>query len=147
MPKRTHQYIVWCKQTKTKLVALGNHDIAYVCTERQVSSICLLTRSLCTRSKYGDGLYHHYGISSINGIWAWPSPQMTTSTGSCQTFRGGCPAPQTTDHPAFLGGLRHPSPSPGPGSPGANSEPKLSGCVCGGGGGSGAPSELQTGPL
>ena len=124
---------MWCKQTKTKLVALGNHDIAYVCTERQVSSICLLTRSLCTRSKYGDGLYHHYGISSINGIWAWPSPQMATSTGRCQTFRGGCPAPQTTDHPAFLGGLRHPSPSPGPGSPGANSEPKLSGCVCGGG--------------
>ena len=59
---------------------------------------------------------------------------MATSTGRCQTFRGGCPAPQTTDHPAFLGGLRHPtSPSPGPGSPGANSEPKLSGCVCGGG--------------
>ena len=118
---------------------MRNHDIAYVCTERQVSSICLLTRSLCTRSKkhiciYGDGLYHHRGISSINGIWAWPSPQMATSTGRCQTFRGGCPAPQTTDHPAFLGGLRHPSPSPGPGSPGANSEPKLSGCVCVGGG-------------
>ena len=118
---------------------MRNHDIAYVCTERQVSSICLLTRSLCTRSKkhiciYGDGLYHHRGISSINGIWAWPSPQMATSTGRCQTFRGDVPPPRPpTTRPSWGGSATPPAPAPDLAHPAPTASLNCLGvCVCGG---------------
>ena len=60
---------------------------------------------------------------------------MATSTGRCQTFRGGCPAPQTTDHPAFLGwgGSATPAPAPDLAHPAPTASLNCLGvCVCGG---------------